>query len=204
MKVVVYNNDIPDDLYLPEDLAIDTETMGLKFHRDRLCVLQMSNGGGNSYLVHFDGADYSAPNLKKLLRDEKRGIIFHYARFDVAVIKKYLGVDIKNIFCTKIASKLVRTYTDHHGLKDLCRELLGISISKQQQSSYWGAPELSEEQKEYAARDVVYLHSLRAILSERLVKNKRSKLAHKLFEFLPTRAELDIIGWNDIDIFAHN
>ena len=204
MKVVVYNNDIPDDLYLPEDLAIDTETMGLKFHRDRLCVLQMSNGDGNSYLVHFDGADYSAPNLKKLLRDEKRGIIFHYARFDVAVIKKYLGVDIKNIFCTKIASKLVRTYTDHHGLKDLCRELLGISISKQQQSSYWGAPELSEEQKEYAARDVVYLHSLRAILSERLVKNKRSKLAHKLFEFLPTRAELDIIGWNDIDIFAHN
>jgi ribonuclease D len=204
MKVVVYRNDIPDDLHLPEDLAIDTETMGLKFHRDRLCVLQMSNGDGNSYLVHFDGADYSAPNLKKLLRDNNRGTIFHYARFDVAVIKKYLGVDIKNIFCTKIASKLVRTYTDHHGLKDLCRELLGISISKQQQSSYWGAPELSEEQKEYAARDVVYLHSLRTILSERLVENKRNKLAHKLFEFLPTRSELDIIGWNDIDIFAHN
>ena len=204
MKVTVYKNDLPNDFHLPGDLAIDTETMGLKFHRDRLCVLQMSNGDGDSYLVHFDGNDYSAPNLKKLLNDENRGTIFHYARFDVAVIKKYLNVDIKNIFCTKIASKLVRTYTDHHGLKDLCHELLSISISKQQQSSYWGASELTDDQKEYAAKDVVYLHSLRAILSERLIENKRSKLAHKLFEFLPTRAELDIIGWNDMDIFAHN
>ena len=147
MKVTTYQNDIPDDFHLPGDLAIDTETMGLQFHRDRLCVLQMSNGDGDCYLVHFDGSDYSAPNLKKLLRDENRGTIFHYARFDIAVIKKYLDVDIKNIFCTKIASKLVRTYTDYHGLKDLCRELLGISISKQQQSSYWGAPELNDEQK---------------------------------------------------------
>jgi ribonuclease D len=204
MNVTVYKNDLPDDFHLPGDLAIDTETMGLNFHRDRLCVLQMSNGDGDSYLVHFDGNDYSAPNLKKLLRDENRGTIFHYARFDVAVIKKYLDVDIKNIFCTKIASMLIRTYTDHHGLKDLCRELLGISISKQQQSSYWGAAELSSDQKEYAAKDVVYLHSLRAILSERLIENKRSKLAGKLFEFVPTRAELDIIGWNDKDIFAHN
>jgi ribonuclease D len=204
MKVTIYKNDLPDDFHLSGDLAIDTETMGLNFHRDRLCVLQMSNGDGDSYLVHFDGSDYKAPNLKKLLRDEKRGTIFHYARFDVAVIKKYLDVDIKNIFCTKIASMLTRTYTDHHGLKDLCRELLGISISKQQQSSYWGANELSSDQKEYAAKDVVYLHSLRAILSERLIDSNRSQLAHKIFEFIPTRAELDIIGWNDKDIFAHN
>lgn len=204
MKVTTYQNDIPEDFHLPGDLAIDTETMGLQLHRDRLCVLQMSNGDGDCYLVHFDGSDYSAPNLKKLLQDEDRGMIFHYARFDIAVIKKYLNVDIKNIFCTKIASKLVRTYTDYHGLKELCRELLGISISKQQQSSYWGDSELSDDQKEYAAKDVVYLHSLRAILSKMLVENGRSKIAHKLFEFLPTRAELDIMGWNDIDIFAHN
>ena len=204
MKVTTYQNDIPEDFHLPGDLAIDTETMGLQLHRDRLCVLQMSNGDGDCYLVHFDGSDYSAPNLKKLLQDEDRGMIFHYARFDIAVIKKYLNVNIKNIFCTKIASKLVRTYTDYHGLKELCRELLGISISKQQQSSYWGDSELSDDQKEYAAKDVVYLHSLRAILSKMLVENGRSKIAHKLFEFLPTRAELDIMGWNDIDIFAHN
>ena len=204
MKVTTYHNDIPDDFHLPGDLAIDTETMGLQLHRDRLCVLQMSNGDGDCWLVHFNGSDYSAPNLKKLLQDENRGMIFHYARFDIAVIKKYLDVDIKNIFCTKIASKLVRTYTDYHGLKDLCRELLGISISKQQQSSYWGNLELSDDQKEYAAKDVIYLHSLRAILSKMLIENGRSKIAHKLFEFLPARAELDIIGWNDIDIFAHN
>jgi ribonuclease D len=204
MKVTTYQNDIPEDFHLPGDLAIDTETMGLQLHRDRLCVLQMSNGDGDCYLIHFDGSDYSAPNLKKLLQDEDRGMIFHYARFDIAVIKKYLNVDIKNIFCTKIASKLVRTYTDYHGLKELCRELLGISISKQQQSSYWGDSELSDDQKEYAAKDVVYLHSLRAILSKMLIENGRSKIAHKLFEFLPTRAELDIMGWNDIDIFAHN
>ena len=204
MKVTAYQNDLPDDFHLSGDLAIDTETMGLHIHRDRLCVLQMSNGDGDCYLIHFDGTNYDAPNLKKLLKDENRGTIFHYARFDVAVIKKYLDVDIKNIFCTKIASKLVRTYTDYHGLKDLCRELLSISISKQQQSSYWGASELSNDQKEYAAKDVVYLHSLRAILSKRLVENDRSKLAHKLFEFIPTRAELDIVGWNDLDIFAHN
>jgi len=204
MKVTTYKNDLPDDFHLPGDLAIDTETMGLQLHRDRLCVLQLSNGDGDSYLVHFNGSDYSAPNLKKLLQDENRGMIFHYARFDIAVIKKYLDVDIKNIFCTKIASKLVRTYTDYHGLKDLCRELLGITISKQQQSSYWGDSELSDDQKEYAAKDVIYLHSLRAILSKMLIENDRSKIAHKLFEFLPTRAELDLIGWNDVDIFAHH
>lgn len=203
MRVVVYKNDLPNDFHLAGDLAIDSETMGLNFHRDRLCVLQISNGDGDSYLIQFDQNNYAAPNLKKLLLDENRGKIFHYARFDLAVIKKYLEIDLVNIFCTKIASKLTRTYTDYHGLKDLCRELLGVTISKQQQSSYWGAQELSEDQKEYAAKDVVFLHSLRAILTERLIELNRNKLAHKLFEFLPTRVELDLNGWNDIDIFSY-
>ncbi len=178
--------------------------MGLQFHRDRLCVIQMSNGDGDAVLVQFDGNDYSAPNLKKLLLDEERGMIFHYARFDLAVIKKYLEIDLQNVFCTKIASKLVRTYTDYHGLKDLCKELMGINISKQQQSSYWGAAELTSEQKEYAAKDVVYLHSLRATLIQRLIDSDRSELANKIFKFLPVRAELDLIGWNDKDIFSHS
>ena len=195
---------MPNDFHLPGDLAIDTETMGLQFHRDRLCILQMSNGDGDSSLVQFDNTDYSAPNLKKLLLDENRGKIFHYARFDLAVIKKYLKIDLTNIFCTKIASKLVRTYTDRHGLKDLCKELLDLNISKQCQSSYWGADELSSDQKEYAAKDVIYLHSLRAILIERLIDLNRNKIAHELFDFLPTRANLDLIGWNNIDIFSHS
>ncbi|GAB4165741.1 MAG: ribonuclease D [Rickettsiaceae bacterium] len=204
MRVTTYKNDLPSDFHLPGDLAIDTETMGLNFNRDRLCVVQISNGDGDSYLIQFDGTNYEAPNLKKLLLDENRGKIFHYARFDLAVIKKYLDIELSNIFCTKVASKLVRTYTDYHGLKDLCRELLDITISKQQQSSYWGASELSDEQKEYAAKDVVYLHSLRAVLIERLIESGRNKIAHKLFEFLPIRAELDLLGWNDIDIFSHS
>jgi ribonuclease D len=204
MKVTIYKNDLPEEFNLPGDLAIDTETMGLNFHRDRLCVIQISNGDGDSYLVQFKDENYDAPNLKKLLLDKNRSKIFHYARFDLAVIKKYLNVELSNIFCTKIASKLTRTYTDYHGLKDLCRELLNVNISKQQQSSYWGANELSDEQKEYAAKDVVYLHSLTEILIERLAELKRSNIAHQLFEFLPVRAELDLIGWNDIDIFAHS
>lgn len=204
MRVRTFKNDLPDDFHIDGDLAIDTETMGLQFNRDRLCVLQLSCGDGDAYLVQFDGKDYSAPNLRKLLLDETRSKIFHYARFDVAVIKKYLDVELTNIFCTKIASRLTRTYTDHHGLKELCRELLDINISKQQQSSYWGAAELSSDQKEYAAKDVVYLHSLRDVLIERLIASGRSEIAHKLFEFLPTRANLDLMGWNDIDIFSHS
>lgn len=204
MRVRTFKNDLPDDFHIDGDLAIDTETMGLQFNRDRLCVLQLSCGDGDAYLVQFDGKDYSAPNLRKLLLDETRSKIFHYARFDVAVIKKYLNVELTNIFCTKIASRLTRTYTDHHGLKELCRELLDINISKQQQSSYWGAAELSSDQKEYAAKDVVYLHSLRDVLIERLIASGRSEIAHKLFEFLPTRANLDLMGWNDIDIFSHS
>ena len=194
---------MPSDFHLPGDIAIDTETMGLDLNRDRLCVIQMSNGDGDAYLVQFSKGSYDAPNLKKLLLDENRGKIFHFARFDLAAIKKYLGIELSNIFCTKIASKLVRTYTDYHGLKDLCKELLGITISKQQQSSYWGVKALSEEQKEYAAKDVVYLHSLRAILLEMLITEDRSDIAHKLFEFLPTRVNLDLMGWNEIDIFSH-
>ncbi|MDA9163562.1 ribonuclease H-like domain-containing protein [Rickettsiaceae bacterium] len=204
MRVTLYKNDLPEDFHLAGDLAIDTETMGLQFHRDRLCVIQMSNGDGDAYLVQFDGNDYSAPNLKKLLLDEDRTMIFHYARFDLAVIKKYLEIDLQNVFCTKIASKLVRTYTDYHGLKDLCKELMGLNISKQQQSSYWGAAELTSEQKEYAAKDVVYLHSLRATLTQRLIESERNEMANKLFKFLPVRAELDLIGWNDKDIFSHS
>ena len=204
IKLVLYKNDLPNDLCLSGDLAIDTETMGLDFHRDRLCVMQLCNGVDNTVLVQFDGLDYSAPNLKKLLLSKNTSKIFHYARFDVAVIKKYLKIDISNIFCTKIASKLVRTYTDHHGLKDLCRELLGISLSKQQQSSHWGATELTLEQQEYAARDVIYLHNLRKILIERLVELDRKDLAYEIFKFLPARAKLDLIGWNNIDIFSHS
>ncbi|MDG1436656.1 MAG: ribonuclease D [Rickettsiaceae bacterium] len=204
MKVTAFKNDLPDDFHIEGDIAIDTETMGLQFHRDRLCVLQMSSGDGDAFLVQFDGVDYTAPNLKKLLLDPSRNKIFHYARFDVAVIKKYLEIDLTNIFCTKIASRLVRTYTDRHGLKDLCREYLDLNISKQQQSSFWGAENLSTEQKEYAAKDVVYLHALRDILIERLIDVGRNKIANELFNFLPTRANLDLIGWNDIDIFSHS
>jgi ribonuclease D len=178
--------------------------MGLDPHRDRLCVLQFSNGDGDAFLVQFDENNYDAPNLKKLLLDENRSKIFHYARFDLAIIKKYLGINLTNIFCTKIASKLTRTYTDYHGLKDLCRELLDVNISKQQQSSCWGLAELSNDQKEYAARDVIYLHSLRAILIDRLLMSGRNEIAHNIFAFLSTRADLDLLGWNNIDIFSHS
>ncbi len=203
MNITIFKNDLPDNFSINGDIAIDTETMGLNLIRDRLCVLQFSNGSSEVYLVQFDGKDYLAPNLKKLLLDQNRCKIFHFARFDLAAIKKYLNIDLKNIFCTKIASKLVRTYTEYHGLKDLCRELLGVQISKQQRSSFWGVETLSAEQQEYAAKDVFYLHQLRSILKERLMLGNRSKLANELFEFLPIRANLDLDGWQDIDIFAY-
>lgn len=203
MKVTVFHNDLPLNFNFPGDIAIDTETMGLDLDRDRLCVLQLSNGDGNAYLIQFSKECYDAPNLKKLLLDKNRKKIFHFARFDLAIIKKYLNTDLSNIFCTKIASKLARTYTDYHGLRDLCKEVLGINISKQQQSSYWGADKLTEEQKEYAARDVIYLHLLMKRLIERLKAENRNDIAHKIFAFLPIRANLDLIGWNNIDIFAH-
>ncbi|MFP3120296.1 ribonuclease D [Rickettsia sp. R2] len=203
MTIKIYQNDLPNNFELEGDLAIDTETMGLNLHRDKLCLLQFSNGNGEAHLVHFTTQDYTAPNVKALLLDKTRCKIFHFARFDLASIKKYLNIDLENIFCTKISSKLVRTYTDSHGLKDLCRELLNINISKQQQSSYWGADNLSSEQKEYAAKDVLYLHQLKDILQKMLLKENRYELAQDIFRFLPIRANLDLIGWNEIDIFMH-
>ncbi|MFU7501416.1 MAG: ribonuclease D [Candidatus Tisiphia sp.] len=203
MSIIVFQNDLAEDFNIAGDLAIDTETMGLNLHRDRLCLLQLSNGDGKAYLVNFIDKNYVAPNLKKLLLDKNRCKIFHYARFDLAAIKKYLGIDLENIFCTKISSKLVRTYTDSHGLKDLCRELLSVQISKQQQSSYWGRLDLTAEQKEYAAKDVLYLHQLRATLQDMLLVENRLDIAKQIFKFLPIRANLDLVGWNDIDIFMH-
>ena len=177
--------------------------MGLQFHRDRLCTVQFCDADGASYIVQFENGQYNAPNLAKVLQDPARVKIFHFARFDVAIIEHYLGIEIKEIFCTKIASRLVRTYTDSHGLKELCRELLNIQLSKQQQSSDWGIDEFSKDQKDYAIKDVVYLHQLRDILTGMLVREGRMEIAQKLFEFLPVRAKLDIMGWNDMDIFAH-
>lgn len=184
-------------------MAIDTETMGLNLLRDKLCLLQFSNGDGNAHLVNFINKNYNAPNLKTLLSDKSRCKIFHFARFDLASIKQYLQIDLENIFCTKIASKLVRTYTESHGLKDLCRELISVQISKQQQSSYWGSEQLTNEQKEYAAKDVIYLHRLMEVLQKMLLAEGRLDIAEKIFKFLPVRAELDLQGWNDIDIFMH-
>ncbi len=203
MKSKLYLNDFPDDLILEGDIAIDTETMGLNLLRDRLCVIQISCGDGVAHLVKFDGNDYSAPNLKKILNNKSTVKIFHFARFDIAAIKQYLNVNIDNIFCTKISSKLVRTYTEYHGLKDLCRELLGIQLSKQQQQSYWGGEELTQEQVDYAGSDVYHLHRLREVLTKMLLREGKLAFAENMFKFLPTRAELDLAGWNDIDLFAH-
>lgn len=203
MSIHLYQNDLPDGLNFTGSVAIDTETMGLNPHRDRLCLVQLSNGDGTAHLVQMDGKDYSAPNLKALLNDPEVIKIFHFARFDVAVLDHYIGARTSPIYCTKIASKLVRTYTDRHGLKDLCRELAGVDLSKQQQSSDWGAKELSEEQLKYAASDVLYLHDLKEKLSAMLARAGRSQLAQDCFDFLPTRAALDLEGWPDTDIFSH-
>ncbi|MGB0843434.1 MAG: ribonuclease D [Alphaproteobacteria bacterium] len=203
MTIYLHHNDLPADVVFQGDLAIDSETLGLLPQRDRLCVVQLSDGQGDAHLVKFDGHDYSAPNLVTLLNDQHRVKIFHYARFDIAVLRAYLGVQINPIFCTKIASKLVRTYTDRHGLKDLCLEMLGIELSKVQQSSDWGAPVLSDEQQTYAASDVLHLHELRDQMVSRLAREHRTHLAQASFNFLPTRAELDLIGWESMDIFSH-
>lgn len=177
--------------------------MGLNNLRDRLCLIQLSDGQGDEHLVQFKAGEYDAPNLKKLLTDKSRVKLFHFARFDVAIIKHYLGVDTTPIYCTKIASKLTRTFTDRHGFKDLCRDLLGVEVSKQQQSSDWGAATLSPEQQEYAASDVRHLHKLRDRLNTMLAREGRTELAQQCFTFLPARAELDLAGWPEIDIFAH-
>lgn len=178
--------------------------MGLNNKRDRLCVVQLSDGNGDAHLVQFNSGEYNAPNLVKLLTDASRTKIFHFARFDLAVMRQYLGIHIPNIYCTRTASRLVRTYSDKHGYKDICKELLGIDVSKQQQSSYWGAQTLTPEQIDYAASDVLHLHKLRAKLNEMLAREKRAELAKAVFDFLPYRAELDLAGWENEDIFAHS
>ena len=188
---------------LTGDIAIDTEAMGLINRRDRLCLVQLSTGDGNAHLVKFERDKYDAPNLKRLLSDPSTTKLFHFARFDVAIIRLYLGVLIQPLYCTRTASKLVRTFTDRHGLKDLCRDLIGKEISKQQQSSDWGAPELSQEQKEYAASDVLHLHALREVLDKMMEREGRTELARACFGFLPARAMLDLAGWAEVDIFAH-
>ena len=202
MSVTLHKNDLPDGLDLGAIVAIDTETMGLKPGRDRLCLVQLSIGDGNAHLVQMLDPSFDAPNLKKLVANPGVLKLFHFARFDVAVMKEYLGVDCPNIYCTKIASKLVRTYTDRHGLKNICRELLGVDISKQQQSSDWGAEELTPEQISYAASDVYYLHKLRSQLNKMLEREGRTDIAQSCFDFMATRTALDLKGWPD-DIFEH-
>jgi ribonuclease D len=204
MTVHFHEEDIPEGVLAPGPVAVDTETMGLRLGRDRLCVVQISDGSGDEHLVRFArGSDYSAPNLKAILVDPARLKIYHFARFDLASISAYLGVMAEPVYCTKTASRLIRTYTDRHGLKELVRELLGQEISKQQQTSDWGAPELSDAQKDYAASDVRYLHALKTELDVRLEREGRTRLAAACFDFLPHRALLDLAGWPDDDIFAH-
>jgi ribonuclease D len=202
--IKLHRNDLPAGLAFGSSVAIDTETMGLRPHRDRLCVAQLSGGDGQAHLVQLDGRDWSAPNLKALLADPAVLKIFHFARFDVAVLAQHLGVVAAPVYCTKIASKLARTYTDRHGLKDLCGELLGVEISKQQQSSDWGADTLSEAQVAYAASDVLYLHELKKRLDEMLAREGRGELAQACFRFLPMRARLDLAGFAEQDLFAHS
>ncbi len=200
----VHKGDLPDGLDLGEIVAIDSETMGLIPHRDALCVVQISAGDGDAHLVQLDRNTYDAPNLKALLTDPNILKIFHFARFDIAAFQHWLKVDTKPVYCTKIASRLSRTYTDRHGLKDITRELLGVDLSKQQQSSDWGAETLSDAQIQYAASDVLHLHALREKLELMLAREARADIAAECFRFLPTRAALDLAGWPEIDIFAHS
>jgi ribonuclease D len=200
--VELYRGDLPKGRFGGRAIAIDTETLGLNPYRDRLCLVQLSEGDGRAALVQFAGS-YDAPELKRLLADPGVLKIFHFGRFDMAVLKHSFGVMPHPVYCTKVASRLARTFTDRHGLKDLCKELLGIELSKQQQSSDWGAPELSQDQLNYAASDVLHLHALREKLDAMLRREGRESLARACFEFLPVRAELDLRGWSDIDPFAH-
>ena len=204
MANVLHDGDLPDGLDLGPIVAIDSETMGLRLGRDPLCVVQLSAGDGNAHVVQLSRPLYDAPNLKRLLTDPKVLKLFHFGRFDIAMFALHLGVVTAPVYCTKIASKLARTYTDRHGLKDLIRELLGADISKAQQSSDWGQPTLSPEQIAYAASDVLHLHALRARLDVMLAREGRAELAQACFDFLPSRAQLDLAGWEDIDVFAHS
>lgn len=204
MTTRLHRGDLPDLSRYTDSVAIDTETMGLNPHRDRLCVVQLSNGDGTADVVQIPLGHTDAPNLKKLLADPKIVKIFHFARFDLAALYNALGVMPQPVYCTKIASRLCRTYTDRHGLKDLVRELMSVDLSKQQQSSDWGAQNLSEAQVSYAASDVLHLHGLRDRLNVMLAREKRTELAQACFDFLPTRARLDLSGWENEDIFAHS
>jgi ribonuclease D len=203
MENFLYQNDLPDDLDLGPVVAIDCETMGLNPHRDRLCVIQMSSGDGNAHLVQVAKGQTEAPNLTKMLEDPKVLKLFHFGRFDIAAMFNAFGALTAPVYCTKIASKLVRTYTDRHGLKNLLQELLSVDVSKQQQMSDWGAKKLTDAQLDYAASDVLYLHGLREKLNERLAREGRSEVAQACFDFLPTRAKLDLAGWPEQDIFSH-
>ena len=204
MTIRLHRGDLPDLSRYGREVAIDTETMGLNPHRDRLCVVQLSPGDGSADVVQIAAGGTEAPNLMALLADPARTKLFHFARFDVAVLKHRFGVFAGPIYCTKIASKLARTYTDRHGLKDLVRDLIGVDLSKQQQSSDWGAETISDAQRDYAASDVLYLHDLKRHLDRMLRREGRMALAEECFRFLPIRAELDLAGWEDTDIFAHS
>jgi len=206
LAVHLHVNDLPAEVKFADGpIAVDTEAMGLMPGRDRLCVVQLSDGRGDEHLVQFrGGTDYSAPNLKALLADSNRLKLYHFARFDIGIMSAYLGIMAAPLYCTRTASRLVRTYTDRHGLKDLIKELLNVDVSKQQQTSDWGANELSDAQRDYAASDVRYLHQLKEKLDERLARENRTELAQACFDFLPTRALLDLAGWPEQDIFAHD
>ena len=203
MAVTLHKGDLPSGLDFGTSVAVDTETQGLSLVRDKLCLVQLSAGDGDAHIVQVNRETFDCPNLKTLIADTAVEKIFHYGRFDVAILSRDLGIDVTPVFCTKIASRLVRTYTDRHGLKDICRELLGVDISKQQQSSDWASDELTQAQLDYAASDVLYLHQLKNILSARLFRENRFDMAKACFDFLPTRAALDLAGWNDVDIFSH-
>ena len=199
----LHRGDLPEGLIFGDAVAVDTEAMGLNPHRDRLCLVQLSRGDGDAHLVQFAAGSYDAPNLKRLLVDPQIVKLFHFARFDIAILYYYLGVMPEPLYCTKIASRLVRTFSDRHGLRDLCKDLLGVELKKDQQSSDWGASSLSEEQQRYAASDVLYLHAVRARLDAMLARERRTELARSCFDFLPARALLDLEGWAEQDIFAH-
>jgi len=203
-NINLHTYDLPADVTMQGDIAVDTETMGLMHSRDRLCLVQMCDEAGNVHIVHFPEPRYDCPNLINIMNDSARVKLFHYARFDIGVMAHYLKIYVNPVYCTKIASKLIRTYTDRHGLKELCKELLGVDLSKQQQSSYWGADTLTPEQLTYAASDVIHLHKLRDKLNIMLNRESRTDMAEASFKFLPTRVKLDLSGWNDVDIFAHS
>ncbi|MEM8948445.1 MAG: ribonuclease H-like domain-containing protein [Pseudomonadota bacterium] len=204
MSIEYHVGDLPADVDLGGIVAIDTETLGLDPRRDRLCVVQMSAGDGHCHVVHFPTPHYEAPHLLRMLNDPNVLKLFHFARFDLAVLRNYLGADCRPVYCTKVASKIARTYTDRHGLKHLCHELLGIDLSKQMQSSDWGAPRLSQAQLDYASHDVLHLHALRERLEEMLEREQRHHLLQPCLDFLPHRAILDLAGWSSTDIFAHS